>query len=122
MYRVRTRPVVPLARNVRARRRAMVDGDDDAATLYDDLVDAHGDDARVGDDGIDGRSTREAIGRMNVKVAELEEKLRASEGERAALRARCENLERNMSCLFNTAMLEVERKDKEIARLREERE
>ena len=81
----------------------------DADVLYGDL------DAR--ERGADA-SRASAIGRLNLKLSESEATRRALMDENARLRARCENLERNISCLFNTARGEIERKDGEIARLR----
>jgi len=79
--------------------------DDDAATLYDD--------ADAGD------ASRAAIGRMNLRLDALERARARAVEERDALRLRCDALERNISCLFNTARAEIARKDAEIARLRE---
>ena len=51
-------------------------------------------------------------------LARKDEEKEALERECEALRARCDALERNISCLFNTARAEIDRKDKEIERLR----
>ena len=94
-----------------AHERARDDGEDEDV-LYGDL------DAREGARGAEAASAG-AIGRLNLKLSESEARRRALMDENASLRERCENLERNISCLFNTARGEIERKDKEIARLRE---
>ena len=94
-----------------AHDRARDDGEDEDV-LYGDL------DARERATGADAASAG-AIGRLNLKLSESEARRRALVDENASLRERCENLERNISCLFNTARGEIERKDKEIARLRE---
>jgi predicted RNase H-like nuclease (RuvC/YqgF family) len=79
---------------------------DAAAVLYDDVIDAQG-------------AVKPSAGATTGAIATLNARLGALEEENATLRARCETLEKNMSCLFNTARAEVERKDKEIAALRE---
>jgi predicted RNase H-like nuclease (RuvC/YqgF family) len=84
--------------------------DEDADVLYGDLVDADGEGRRS--------SGAEAVGRMSVMLARKDEEKEALERECEALRARCDALERNISCLFNTARAEIDRKDKEIERLR----
>lgn len=76
----------------------------DEQTLYDDC-------------DVDRASDR-AIGRMNLRIDALERERAGLMEERDALRRRCDALERNISCLFNTARAEMARKDDEIARLR----
>jgi predicted RNase H-like nuclease (RuvC/YqgF family) len=84
--------------------------DDDDDVLYGDLVDANGEERR--------KSGAEAVGRMSVLLERKDKEKEALERECEALRARCDALERNISCLFNTARAEIDRKDKEIERLR----
>lgn len=65
--------------------------------------------------------------KLQSELAASEENVKVLQEEVATLRAVCEelrekngNLEYNISSLFNTAKLEIERKDKEIKRLRSE--
>lgn len=65
--------------------------------------------------------------KLQSELAASEENVKVLQEEVARLRAVCEelrekngNLEYNISSLFNTAKLEIERKDKEIKRLRSE--
>lgn len=93
----------------------MGDAEDDVDVLYGDVDDA---DARANA----STSTKhlQAIGRMNAQLEQMREEVRRANDARAAADAKCETLERNISCLFNTARAEIARKDAEIARLREE--
>ena len=94
-----------------AHERARDDGEDEDV-LYGELDAREG--ARVAEAASAG-----AIGRFNLKLGESEARRRALMDENASLRERCENLERNISGVCNAARGEIERKDKEIARLRE---
>ena len=78
---------------------------DDASVLYDDVIDAQG-------------VEKTTSGASASAVAALNARIGALEAENATLRERCATLETNMSCLFNTARAEVERKDREIEALR----
>ena len=111
---------VTLCRRVsRPRRpRSMGGADDDVDVLYGDVDDT---DVRANASNA-STSTKhlQAIGRMNAQLEEMREEVRRANDARAAADAKCETLERNISCLFNTARAEIARKDAEIARLREE--
>jgi len=95
--------------------------DADVDLLYGDVDDA-GDDARASASASASASTKHlrAIGRMNAQLEQMREEVRRANDARAAADAKCETLERNISCLFNTARAEIARKDAEIARLRED--
>lgn len=99
------------------RTRSMGD-DADVDVLYGDVDDT---DARANASNA-STSTKhlQAIGRMNAQLEEMRAEVRRANDARAAADAKCETLERNISCLFNTARAEIARKDAEIARLREE--
>ncbi len=128
----------PLARSKRADAQAGVlktdrgmepralELDDEMAVLYGDLV-----------EGGDGPSTS-AVGHastlLKLRISKLQSELHASEETanafaeelgrlreaNAELAGKNRTLERNISSLFNTAKLEIERKDAEIRRLRKE--
>ena len=93
--------------------------DADVDLLYGDVDDA-GDDARASASASASTKHLRAIGRMNAQLEQMREEVRRANDARAAADAKCETLERNISCLFNTARAEIARKDAEIARLRED--
>ena len=81
-------------------------GDDD---LYGDL------DAAV--DNAENARLKESLADADKETRAVKERLAEAEKEVARLRAANETLERNISVLFNTALAEIGRKDREIERL-----
>ena len=104
-------------------RALELDDGDDMAVLYGDLVE---------DDRPSTSSAGHASTLMKLKLSKLQSELHASEETsnalveevgrlreaNAELAEKNQQLEYNISSLFNTAKLEIERKDAEIQRLR----
>lgn len=107
-------------------RALELDDDDDMEVLYGDLVEA--------EDGSSTSAASHASTLLKLKISKLQGELHASEETANAfaeelgrlreanteLAEKNRTLEHNISSLFNTAKLEIERKDAEIRRLRNE--
>ena len=88
------------------------DADDD---LYADLV---GESGAAGDTVIrtQNAALKQRVREQDEALQKLAKQLRDSEALVASLRAENETLERNISCLYRTAVLEIARKDKLLAK------
>ena len=63
----------------------------------------------------------EELEQIRKENEQLRARVQKVEGEKSELKKKLVNLARNISSLFNTAKLEIQRKDREIQRLRDAR-
>ncbi|BDA42727.1 hypothetical protein COCOBI_03-6200 [Coccomyxa sp. Obi] len=92
-------------------------GEEEAEELYGDLF-AH-DGAGEGLLPIQTAELRRRTEEQEAVIEELKARLEAAEAERDELREERETLVRNISCIFRTAQLELQRKDDQLKELRQ---
>ena len=99
----------------RARVVAPMSAEDADDDLYADLV---GESGAAGDTVIrtQNAALKQRVREQDEALQKLVKQLRDSETLVASLRAENETLERNISCLYRTAVLEIARKDKLLAK------
>ena len=99
----------------RARVVAPMSAEDADDDLYADLV---GESGAAGDTVIrtQNAALKQRVREQDEALQKLAKQLRDSETLVASLRAENETLERNISCLYRTAVLEISRKDKLLAK------
>ena len=99
----------------RARVVAPMSAEDADDDLYADLV---GESGAAGDTVIrtQNAALKQRVREQDEALRKLAKQLRDSETLVASLRAENETLERNISCLYRTAVLEISRKDKLLAK------
>ena len=99
----------------RARVVAPMSAEDANDDLYADLV---GESGAAGDTVIrtQNAALKQRVREQDEALQKLAKQLRDSETLVASLRAENETLERNISCLYRTAVLEISRKDKLLAK------
>ena len=99
----------------RARVVAPMSAEDASDDLYADLV---GESGAAGDTVIrtQNAALKQRVREQDEALQKLAKELRDSEALVASLRAENETLERNISCLYRTAVLEIARKDKMLAK------
>ena len=99
----------------RARVVAPMSAEDADDDLYADLV---GESGAAGDTVIrtQNAALKQRVREQDEALRKLAKQLRDSEALVASLRAENETLERNISCLYRTAVLEIARKDKLLAK------
>lgn len=95
----------------RERVVALMSAEDADADLYADLV---GESGGAGDAVIrtQNAALKQRVREQDEALRKLAKQLTDSEALVASLRAENETLERNISCLYRTAVLEISRKDK----------
>jgi len=86
----------------------------DRIALQDDI------DVLYGDVLLNDDTSSNARANAHSQLTRTRFELAARDRELKELKERVETLELNASCVFNTALREIERKDNEIARLRDE--
>ncbi|CAL8467621.1 g7159 [Coccomyxa elongata] len=92
-------------------------GEEEAEELYGDLFAQDG--AGEGLLPIQTAELRRRTEEQEAVIEELKARLEAAEAERDELREERETLVRNISCIFRTAQLELQRKDDQLKELRQ---